>query len=197
MKPQDYYDFHAWFAENFQQLEHRFSTMYQVLALAMARNVKTIVETGTSRAADGWRGDGRSTNVFAAFARRYGCRLWTCDIDPAAIEASRDLVGDDGDCVEFVVGDSVTFLRDFPHPIDLLYLDSLDFSEQNVDVSQGHALAEGRAAMHALDIHSIVLIDDCNLPHGGKGGQVVPYFLGQGWRVVGLAYQILMTHSFS
>ena len=57
-------------------------------------------------------------------------------------------------------------------------------------------LREGQAAMHALHAQSIVLLDDCNLPHGGKGAKVIPFLLGQGWHVIGMNYQVLMTHAF-
>jgi hypothetical protein len=99
-------------------------------------------------------------------------------------------------CVEYVVSDSVAFLQDFPDRIDLLYLDSMDFNDEAPGPPQEHALREGQAALHALHTQSVVLVDDCGLKLGGKGGRVIPFFLGQGWQVIGLHYQALMTHAF-
>jgi hypothetical protein len=198
MTPQDIYDFHVWFSQTYQQrLKGRYGTWYQALMLAVARNAKTIVETGTSRAPGNWGGDGQSTIVLASFAQRYGCKLHTCDLEPAAIAAARESTAPFSANVEYHVGDSVAFLSGFQQPIDLLYLDSMDF-DINADPHppQEHALREAQAAMHALHAQSIVLLDDCNLPHGGKGAQAIPFLLGQGWHVIGMNYQVLMTHAF-
>jgi|SRR5208282_4733893 len=199
MTPKDIYDFHAWFAQSYQHLlGMRYQTFYQALMLAVARNVKNIVETGTSREPGNWAGDGQSTVVFGAFAQRYGCRLWTCDIEPSYIEAARRSTAQYAAHIEYVVSDSVRFLQDFKQPIDFLYLDSFDFNPQgDPNPAQDHAVREGQAALHALHTQSIVLIDDCNTTHGGKGGKVIPFFLGEGWQVVGLNYQVLLTHAFS
>lgn len=198
MEPKDIYDFNAWFTKKFTPLLRiRAATFYQALMLAVARNAKNIVETGTARKADNWAGEGQSTVLFGEFAQRYGCKLWTCDINPAAIEEARGSTAQFAPHIEYIVSDSVTFLRDFREPIDLLYLDSMDFiAEEDPNPSQDHALREGQAALHALHCQSVVLVDDCARPHGGKGGKVIPFLLGQGWQVIGLQYQVLMTHKF-
>ncbi len=197
MQPKDIFDFHAWFSGRFTSLLHfRGGTFYQALMLAVARNAKNIVETGTLRVAGNGASDGQSTRLFAEFAERYDCKLWTCDVDPAAIALARDETAPFASRVEYVVSDSVAFLREFREPIDLLYLDSMDFKEEDPGPPQDHALREGQAALHALHTQSIVLVDDCGLKHGGKGGKVIPFFLGQGWQVIGMHYQALMTHAF-
>ena len=197
MKPQDIFDFHNWFTGKYMRLlQRRGVTFYQALMLAVARNAKNIVETGTLRTAGNWLGDGQSTRLFAEFAERYDCKLWTCDLDPAAIGQARDATSEYASRIEYVVSDSVPFLRNFAEPIDLLYLDSMDFYDTNPDPPQEHALQEGQAALHALHTQSIVLIDDCTVKYGGKGGKVVPFFLGQGWQVIGMQYQTLLTHMF-
>ncbi len=197
MQPKDVYDFHAWFNGKFAGvLGVRASTFYQALMLAVARNAKTIVETGTLRIAGNWGGDGQSTRLLAEFAQRYDCRLWTCDLDPAAIAVAREETAPFAARIEYVVGDSVAFLQQFPQPIDLLLLDSKDFDPDDPDPSQDHAVREAQAALPRLHMQSIVLIDDCGLKHGGKGGKVIPFLLGQGWQAVGLNYQVLLTHTF-
>jgi len=199
MTPQDIYDFHQWFGASFQHLlGRRYPTFYQTLMLAVARDVKTIVETGTTRLPGNWGGDGQSTVVFGAFAQRYGCRLWTCDLVEAHIAAARGLTAQFAPHIEYVVSDSVEFLRGFSRPIDLLYLDSFDFAVGgDPNPAQDHALAEGQAALRALHNQSIILIDDCALGHGGKGGKVIPFLLGEGWQVIGLDYQVLLTRTFT
>jgi len=194
MNRKQLFDFHQWFSSNFQQLGSRFKTFQQALLLAVARNVRTIVETGTTRLPGNWVGDGQSTYVLGAFAQRYGCRLWTCDVSEAAIAKARELTAPFQAHIEYVVADSVPFLKSFAEPIDLLYLDSLDFEEgADPNPPQDHAVREARAALQALHNQSIVLVDDCDLPHGGKGGKVIPLLLGEGWQVIGFGVQVLMT----
>lgn len=198
MQARDVYDFHGWFLETYQALlTHRSPTFYQALMLSIARGAKTIVETGTSRQAGNWV-DGQSTKVLGSFAQRYGCRLWTCDIDETATAQAREATADCAAAINYVTSDSVAFLKSFSEPIDLLYLDSLD-AEKDGDpaASQDHALAEGQAALHALHMQSVILIDDCYQPQGGKGAKVIPFLLGQGWQIVGMNYQVLMVHAFS
>ena len=44
---------------------------------------------------------------------------------------------------------------------------------------------------------SVVLIDDCDLPGGGKGKTVIEYMTRKGWQVDTSAYQILLTKQSS
>jgi predicted O-methyltransferase YrrM len=195
MTPRQIYDFHQWFTTSFQHLlRNRYRTFHQALLLAVARNVKNIVETGTTREPGNWAGDGQSTYVFGAFAQRFGCKLWTCDVAAEAIAAARQVTAPFQQHIEYVVADSVTFLRDFDQSIDFLYLDSLDFLVRgDPNPPQDHAVREARAALHALHNQSIIVVDDCDLPHGGKGGKVVPFLLGEGWQAIGLGYQVVLT----
>ena len=190
------YEFHLWFAETFQhRLGVRYRTFFEALMLALARNAATIVETGTARYPENWEFDGLSTMVFGAFAERYGATLWTCDVLPAHIAIARDLTAPLAARIEYVVSDSVEFLGRFRGPIDLLYLDAVDLDADAPHVARDHALREGQAALHALHERSIVLIDDCNTPGGGKGDALVPFLLCQGWRVARRGYQTLLTRS--
>jgi predicted O-methyltransferase YrrM len=196
MTPKDIADYHVWIQSTYLPLlAARAQTMYQTLLLAVARNVRTIVETGTARQPNNWGGDGQSTVVFGAWCQRYGGRMWTCDLSEQAIAASRQVSASVKDRIEYVVSDSVEFLRNFKEPIDLLYLDSYDFPLDGSDhnPSQDHAVREAHAALPHLHNQSIILVDDCGLPHGGKGGKVVPFLMGEGWQVIGLGYQILLT----
>lgn len=84
------------------------------------------------------------------------------------------------------------FLSRFDRPIDFLYLDSWDFDFADPAPSQQHHLREIIAAYPRLHAQSMVLIDDCNLPHGGKGRLVIQYLAERGWRVLHSEYQTLL-----
>jgi hypothetical protein len=173
--------------------------MYQALMLAVARNASAVVETGTARVPDNWAGDGQSTLVLGAWCQRYKGRLWTCDIAPQAITASRGISRPFKESIEYRVGDSVAFLKGFDRRIDVLYLDSFDFpttGEIDPNPPQDHCLKEAQAALAHLHNQSIIILDDCGLPFGGKGGKAIPFLMGEGWQVVGLGYQIVMTLAF-
>jgi hypothetical protein len=51
---------------------------------------------------------------------------------------------------------------------------------------------EAAAAMPLMGLGSLVLIDDCDLPSGGKGGRAVPFLLERGFREALSAYQTLL-----
>lgn len=85
-----------------------------------------IVETGCVRVDDNWAGDGMSTVVFGEWVTQHGGHLWTVDIDPANLATAQRLTSEYRD-IDFHLGDSVAFLAALDEPIDLLYLDSLDY----------------------------------------------------------------------
>lgn len=55
----------------------------------------------------------------------------------------------------------------------IFYLDSFDFDISNPLPSQKHHLKEIEAAYDKLTDNSVVMIDDCDLPGGGKGKGVI------------------------
>ncbi len=71
--------------------------------------------------------------------------------------------------LHFILQDSVEFLGNFEGAIDFLYLDSYDYDEKNPGPPQQHCLNEIVAASCKLHDGSVVMIDDCNIPGGGKG----------------------------
>lgn len=99
-----------------------------------------IVETGCIRGKDTWVGDGMSTVVFEEHIRARGGHLYSVDIDPEAVASARRLAP----LAEVALGDSVEFLRGFDRPIDLLYLDSLDYPDGALRDLYG-----GKADIHA------------------------------------------------
>ena len=88
-------------------------------------------------------------------------------------------------------------MDNFKERVDFLYLDSYDYSD-DIEVqtkSQIHHLKEFKAIEDQLHDNSIVLIDDCDLPNGGKGKLVVEYMIKQDWKVLINAYQILLVRN--
>jgi len=83
----------------------------------------------------------------------------------------------------FALSDSAAFLKNFDKTIDFLYLDSWDYSETDPMPAQIHCLNEIKGAYDKLSPNSIVMIDDCNIPGGGKGKLAIQWLLERGWRL--------------
>ena len=184
------------FKYNFRRRRVTFS---KTLKLLKERNVKMIVETGTSR--DGLKntkGDGGATIVFGKWAQQNGAKLHSVDISEESVNESKEEVEKQEliDTVTVHLGDSIEFLKEFDSPVDFLYLDSYDYSKTDKNIqskSQEHHLQEFLAIEDRLHENTIVLIDDCGLPGGGKGKTVVEYMKNKGWNILINAYQILLT----
>jgi predicted O-methyltransferase YrrM len=179
----------------------RRDTLRATLALLQARGATMLVETGTARLGLAkTKGDGASTIVFGLWAKQHGAHLHSVDIDPTAIAQARAAVAAQGlsDAVSFAAQDSVAFLSGLQTPVDFLYLDSYDYDPRDQAVqkaSQEHHLQEFLAIESRLHEDSIVLIDDCAQPGGGKGKLVIEHMLKQGWRVVMDRYQVLLARA--
>lgn len=173
-------------------------TFVKTLKLLKERNAKIIIETGTSRKGlKGTRGDGAFTIVFGKWAKENGAKLHSVDISKASCEGSKTEVSKQGldDIVTVHHDDSLEFLKNFNDPIDLLYLDSYDYSRTDKDIqlkSQEHHLKEFKIIENKLHDNTIVLIDDCGLPGGGKGKTVIEYMTSKNWKILINAYQVLL-----
>lgn len=180
-------------------LAHRAPTFFKALALLHARTNEIgrspiIVETGCARIEDNWAGDGLSTLIWADYVNTFGGMFYSVDIDPACIAFARSKISE-SDRVKLVCQDSLEFLKEFKDQIDLLYLDSMDFcTTGDPNPPQDHAVREAQLALPLLTPKSLILVDDCGLIHGGKGGKVVPYLVNEGnWAIAHYGYQILLT----
>ena len=173
-------------------------TFAKTLQLLKQRNSKLLVETGTSRnGLNATKSDGAATMVFGKWAQQNGAKLHSVDISEASVNGSQAEVNNQGlsNTVTIHLSDSITFLKNFKDPIDFLYLDSYDYSKTDKDIqikSQEHHLKEFKVIEDKLHKNSIVLIDDCKLPGGGKGKTVVEYMLKNNWEILINAYQILL-----
>lgn len=171
----------------------RYSSSLLVLKLLELNKAKILVETGTARNGDtNFHGDGGSTIIYGDWAKQNNAFLWTVDISPTAIANAKAATQEFKDNIHFVCGDSIQFLNNFDHSIDFLYLDSFDFESENPKPSQEHHLKEIIAAYPKLHAHSIVMIDDCDLPHGGKGKLVIEFLLEKGWMPIYKGYQTIL-----
>jgi len=174
----------------------RHQTFLKAMELMLERNVKTIVETGTSRYGGvHCIGDGCSTLIFSDWAKENNATLYSVDIDRNALLHAKAALKPPIEHVHFVHKDSVEFLKNFNRPIDFLYLDSYDFELDNPNPSQQHHLNEIKAAMPWLTENSIILIDDCDLPYGGKGKLVIEFLEDRGWKVLLEGYQVILVYN--
>lgn len=162
----------------------------------LQREGKTIVETGTVRMKNDWAGAGMATLLLGAYCHKYQCRLWTVDLDPAAIKLAKQLTRNVQSAITYVLADSITFLQDFDRPIDLLYLDSMDCPPHDSEPdllrsSQEHQYGELIAAWDKLHAGSIVLLDDNNFSNGGKCRLSNAMLATAGWTCVLAEKQVL------
>lgn len=173
----------------------RHPTFSYVLELMKRRGVKTIVETGTTRGGESaFEVEGGSTILFADWASRNGAMVYSVDLSREAVKSARKALLPYHKHVTVTQGDSIQYLQNFGSPIDFLYLDSFDVDIFNPLPSQQHHLKEIQAAFPKLTKNSIVMIDDCALPHGGKGRLAIQYLRSKGWKIVCQAYQVIMVY---
>lgn len=178
----------------------RRNTFLKSLELLNKVKAKIIIETGTSR--EGLRGaksNGAATIVFGKWAKQNNGILHSVDISEKSITTAQKEVNnqDLNSSVKIHLSDSISFLLNFKEQVDFLYLDSYDYTDDpEVQVkSQIHHLKEFEAIEGQLHGNTIVLIDDCDLPNGGKGKLVVEYMLKKDWKILMKEYQILLVRT--
>ena len=158
-----------------------------------------LIETGTLRNESdrGCSGDGWSTVAWGWYAQQTGGRCWTVDVEAGAIETCRRKTEPYRQAIEYVVQDSVAFLRDWTErnrgPVQLLYLDSLDYHDHLREQSERHHLQEVEALFPSLATPALVLMDDTRpteerdqqgrLQFWGKAALAAPYLLDRGFEV--------------
>lgn len=176
--------------------DKRYRTFSMALHLMKTRKARTIVETGTARSGDKcfW-GDGGSTIIFSHWASENHASLYSVDINKSCIEEAEKATTLYKQAVHFVCDDSLHYLANFPKKIDFLYLDSFDYELSNPLPSQEHHLKEVKAAYDKLTPNSVIMIDDCKLPYGGKGKLAIEYLLKMGWSILVNDYQVILIRS--
>lgn len=173
--------------------DRRYSTFKIAMDIIKSRNLKVMVETGTSRKGDkNCVADGCATVLFSRWAEYIpGATFYSVDNNEAAVLES-SLSTRQFNCTKVVLSDSVKFLREFPGTIDFLYLDTMDFDSNNPRPSQELPLKEIIAAYPKLHDDSVVMVDDCGLAFGGKCAYVELFLKELGWRTILRSYQLVM-----
>ena len=160
---------------------------------------RTIVEAGCVRERNDYSA-GYSTVLFAQAVNRYGGRLFTVDRSERNMSLCKRVTKRWADQITYDVSDSIAYLRAWPaaqagRSIDLLYLDSWDYlvasDEGARRSSQRHCLGEFEAARSSMHERSLVLIDDGDLPGGGKPLLAKRRLAELGWTCLIDAYQTL------
>jgi predicted O-methyltransferase YrrM len=194
--PQEFYELYGWFDNFFGNAQaQRYYTFKAAIGLFLqrcyARGGGNIVETGTLRYANDWVGGGCSTLAFAETLEAFDAgHLWTVDISEQSLAVARQETAKVAQRISYVQQDSLEFLANFDRPIDLLYLDSWDWfpNEPQLTQCQEHQLKELQAAYPKLEPSSVILLDDNQLPGGGKTRLTKVFLREQGWHCV-LDYQ--------
>lgn len=172
--------------------ELRYETFYESMRIAHEIGVKCIVETGTWR---GIEGDGQSTRLLSIAATELGADFYSVDVNSHHIDISKSKMAKHNlTNVRHMCCDSIVFLSLFQSPIQLLYLDSYDFSENTPEPSQLHQVAEVGAAWGKLTDKTIILLDDCNITGGGKGLFSTRFLTERGYKLRMAKYQNLLTN---
>ena len=174
-----------WLDKYKKKLGLRYPAYKKLFELADFRGLKFIVETGTARGKNkfyylkpriNWK-DGMSTILFAEYANSVKGTFWSCDIDNQNIINAYKFTEKFSNKVNFVIADSLVFLRDFTSNIDILYLDSLD--GQMFGASE-HQLKEAKLSIEKLNSNGLILLDD----KGAKTELSIPFFLNKEWKII-------------
>ena len=163
----------------------RFTSFHKALSIADSRNLKTFVETGTSRGKKkfffinnlNWK-DGMSTIIFAEFVKYKKGKLYSCDLSKKNIKSSIKFTKNFSNYIYFVINDSVIFLKNLEFKIDFLYLDSLDSHDQYR--ASLHQLKEIESALDKLHRNSLVLLDDKKT----KGSLSLKFMLNKNFKIL-------------
>ncbi len=171
----------------------RYSAFLEAFKLLEERGAMVLVETGTARAgAQNFEGDGGSTVLFSDWAKQHNAKLYSVDTSKTHLLQAKWASINSSQHLECICEDAVTFLESFPLQIDFLYIDSMDFNPNSPDESQQYHLREILAALPHFTPSTVVMIDDCGLPHGGKGKLVIECLVNQGWRILKHGYCVIL-----
>lgn len=168
-----------------KEINIRYKSFEKTLDICQKRNLKNLVETGTSRGKTkffffrkyNWK-DGMSTIMLAEYARFINGKLHTCDISKKNIENAKKFTSEFKQFINYYVDDSISFLKNFNEKIDLLYLDSYD--GHNPEKASEHQLNEAKASIDKLHSKSLILLDD----KGAKTNLSIDYYKKKRFTVI-------------
>ena len=146
-----------------------------------------IIETGCQRQEDDL-GAGMSTSIFGEYCKRYGGKCISVDLIEYHLNVCKRCTVEYAAHIDYVLSDSLEYLRNYNGPVDLLYLDSLDYpigdnagDETMRMASQTHCLLEFKSIEPRLQPNTVLLVDDNMLPFGGKPKLLKTYLESKGW----------------
>lgn len=159
----------------FKKLGSRENTFRMIYKHMSRYTSGTIIETGTARTKDNWRGDGQSTLIWDLFLqdniKDEARPEWKCvsiDIDKKNIDVARGQTSH----IEYRCGDSVKVLSrlslSYVTNCRLLYLDSFDWTPALNFESSFHHLCELATIWRLLPSGCLIVVDDRHDPNNGK-----------------------------
>ena len=130
-----------------------------------------------------------STLIFSDYAKHVNGKLHSCDIEKKNVDNARKFTKRNSDFINFVVDDSLNFLKNFQTKIDFLYLDSLDGQFEN---ASSHQLQEIKNSIDKLQKDSLVLLDD----KGVKTKLSINFMLENSFEIINeTENQVLLTYN--
>jgi len=158
----------------------------KTLDLFFYRNGKVIVEIGSMRnplhhPIDSGHCNSCMEGHSTAWWALTGAEVYSIDIAPENTQITGEVCKGFKN-VHAITYDGIAFLREFKDPIDLLFLDAWDVQKRS-PYAEKHleAYLTARPRLHA---NSLILIDDTDMKHGGKGKLVIPQAISDGYRVI-------------
>jgi len=165
-----------------------FATLFRALPMPPERLL--IIETGCLRIPRNWEGDGQSTFMFDALARKRRGFFFSIDVNLESVDTARRACSSS---THLILGDSVAALHHLgaliERPANVLYLDSYDVDPGNPMPSAIHHLMELTAAQPLIGPGTIVCVDDYGMGGGGKGLLLDQYFSAIRAEVLHSGYQ--------
>lgn len=143
-----------------------------------------VIETGSIRILNNWKGDGQSTRIWSEAAQQ----VISIDISPTPENLIRQLNLSN---VKFYAADSMIalrYLKDELKETTLLYLDSLDYEGKTKYLSELHHAAELRLCYEHLPSGAYIAVDDCHSDTEGKHVLVKAFFDRQSIKPVYTGY---------
>lgn len=168
----------------------RAPTFVKAAEFILSLDKPMMIETGCFR---GCTGDGQSTAIFALLAKETGGSFLSFELNEAHINKALDhlLKMELPKFAAFIQGNSIEMLKWVNHSVSFAYLDSYDYEEAKAIDAQNHQLKETEILLPKMAQRSAFLLDDCDLPHGGKAGLSVPLILANGYKETATGYQRL------
>jgi hypothetical protein len=152
-----------------------------------------IIETGCARAENNLEGDGWSSVIWDRYVVENTGSAYSVDISAEHVEFTRNKVQK----LNVVLSDSIKYLHEKSKEdisIDLLYLDSYDYTVGEEHNSAMHHIHELACITSKISPGGLVAVDDCWIAGGrreGKGKYVFDFMNSLGKELIYDGYQMI------